>query len=428
MKTGYFIFLWLINIVLFPIANTGELPHLSACPLLLPKYWVHGEYLGWTLRNSPVPVPLITSASFSDMIPGAIGQPGTKILLGNKNYGMGWQNGFQLSAGAAINPERSICVEGSYFLLPQVTKKRFLNTTGEPGAHNFAVPIFDVTGFWGLNGVPGETIFILPGPLSGGPGFEGNFKLKIANLLQGADLNSCVLLNSWSDFKLEGLGGLRWLQLQENLTFGAHTRTVPNFPFPAGFYNFEDRFNTDNNFFGGQLGLRVHYENLNLLLDNTTKVGLGVLNQRVNIHGVGKTLGGNLFFATKGSVQNLIGGIFAQPTNIGNHTRNTWATTFETSLRAGYQINNCLEIYLGYNFLLMSHAARPGDQMNRKINPTLTGLADASRATVGTATGPIPFGTPGAAEAPTGPKEPDFSFKTKLFWAQGLSAGLMLRF
>jgi hypothetical protein len=66
--------------------------------------------------------------------------------------------------------------------------------------------------------------------------------------------------------------------------------------------------------------------------------------------------------------------------------------------------------------------------MNRKINPTRTGLADASRATVGTGSGPIPFGSPGPAEALQGPKEPKFNFKTRFFWAQGLTAGIVLRF
>lgn len=417
------IVLWLINTLgVFPLAYTTEYPSL------LSQFWIRGEYLLWTLRNNPVPLPLITSASFSDPIPGAIGQPGTKILRGNKTVDMGWQNGFQLSAGATINEKRSISLEKSYFLLPKVTKKSFLNTTGEPGSPNFAVPIFDVTGFWGLKGVPGETIYILPGPLLGRPGFDGHFRLKISGLFQGAELNSFIGLGCWGGFNLEGLGGLRWLQLQENLTFSAHTMTVPNFPFPAGFYNFKDRFKTANNFFGAQLGLRAHYENLNWFLESTTKVGVGVLNQRVDIHGKGKTLGGNLFFATKGPAQNLVGGVFAQQTNIGNHTKNRFAATFETGLHVGYQITSCLGINLGYNFLLISHVARPGDQMDRKINPTLTEFAEVSRATVGTGSGPIPFGIPGAAEAPTGPSEPDFHFKTRLFWAQGLTVGVTLLF
>lgn len=266
------------------------------------------------------------------------------------------------------------------------------------------------------------------GPLFGEPGFKAHFNFKISSLFQGAELNSYLHLGCWNNFNFDGLGGFRWLQLQENLTFNARSSTVANFPFSAGFFNFKDCFKTNNNFFGGQLGLRAQYENLSWLLEIITKVGLGVLNQHVDIHGSGETLGGNLFFATKGPPQKLLGGIFAQPTNIGNHTRNIFAITFETSLRAGYQITNCIQIGLGYTFLLITDVARPGDQMKRKINPTLTGLADASRDTLGIGKGPIPFGHPGAAEAPRGPKKPDFHFKTRLFWAQGLTAEIKLRF
>lgn len=391
------------------------------------KFWIQVEYLAWELKRSPIPIPLITSASFSDPVPGAIGQPGTKVLLGNKSNGMRWQNGFKISAGVPICNDETLCLESSYFLLPKATTERNLNTTGEPGAPNLAVPIFDVTGFWGLKGVPGETIFILPGPLFGKPGFEGHFNLKMSSLFQGGELNYCATLGCRDGFTLKGLGGVRWLQLQENLIFSVHTKSVPNVSSPPSFYNAKDRFKTDNIFFGVQLGLKADYRNCNWLVEITPKVSLGVINESVSISGSGETSNGNLFYSVKGPVH-LLGGVFAQSTNIGTRNRNAFAAAFETNLRTSYLVTKCIEIFLGYNFILMSQVSRPGDQMNRKINPTRTGLADASRATVGTGSGPIPFGDPGPAEAPQGLKEPHFHFKTRLFWAQGLTAGMGLRF
>lgn len=414
-------------VCLLLITQLWVIPTVFAEEPCLGECWIRAEYLGWALKKSPVPHPLVTSASLSDTVPGAIGQPGTEVLVGNSTEGMRWQNGFKISAGTTICNDQAISVEGSYFLLPKATTKRKLSTTGEPGASNLAVPIYDVTGFWGLNGVPGETVFILPGPLFADPGFEGHFNLKISSLFQGVELNSCACLGCWRGFSLEGLGGLRWLQLQENLTFCIQTKTLPNVPFPPDFYNAKDRFKTANNFFGAQLGLRAHYRCCDWLVEITPKVCLGVLNQSVRIHGDGETLSGNLFYSIKGPAK-LVGGVFAQPTNIGHHNRNTFAATFETNLRAGYQITNCLEVFVGYDFIMISNVVRPGDQMNRKINPTRTGLAEVSRATVGTGSGPIPFGSPGPAEAAQGLNEPDFHFKTRLFWAQGLTTGLVLRF
>ncbi len=87
-----------------------------------------------------------------------------------------------------------------------------------------------------------------------------------------------------------------------------------------------------------------------------------------------------------------------------------------------------LEINLGYTFLWISKVLRPGDQIDRKINSTRTALADASRATVGTGPGPIPFGTPGPAPAARGPKKPSTDSKATSFWAQGLDVGIQMNF
>lgn len=387
--------------------------------------WIQLKYLNWSFKRSPISAPLITSASFNDPIPGAIGQPGTRVLIGNEKQNTKWHHGFQICTGTCLN---NVKLEASYFLLPKTSKKKSLNTSGQPGSPNFAVPIFDVTGFWGLNAIPGETVFILPGPLFDKPGFDGHFKLKITNLLQGAEFNSYSFLSNCNSCTFELLVGLRWIEFKENLIFKALTGTVPNFPFGPGFYNFKDDFKATNHFFSPQIGFRALYKYSNWFLGVMMKGACGLMNNTIDIRGSSHTLGGNLFFETKGGINRLKGGVFAQPTNIGKHTRNSFAAAFETNLQAGYQITNCLDVFIEYNYLLLSHVAYPGDQINRKINPTLTGLAEVSRATVGTSTGPIPFGEPGPAEAPQGPKEPRFRLKTRNFWAQGITAGIQLHF
>lgn len=160
-------------------ADAEKIPPADAA-----SFKVEAEYLLWTIKENPLPAPLLTTASYSDSLPGAIGQPGTHVLLGQNHFRMGWINGFQVGVTAGINPRFEI--NGSYFLLPTVTKNRSFHTAGEPGGANFAVPLFDVTGVCGLNGIPGETIFILPGPLEGEPGFSGTFHFRIASKFQGA--------------------------------------------------------------------------------------------------------------------------------------------------------------------------------------------------------------------------------------------------
>lgn len=386
-----------------------------------------GEYLLWGIKRNLLTIPLLTTASYSDLLPGAISQPGTKVLLGKDHFNMGWMNGFQVRAGAHINQHFEI--EGSYFLLPTVSRKRSFNTSGEPGAPNFAVPIFDVTGVCGLNGIPGETIFILPGPLSGDPGFSGVFDFCIATRLQGAAFNGLYHIFEKDQFHLYGLGGFRWFQLNESLIFKAKTHTVANVSFPAGFFNFSDRFYTANNFLAAELGINGQYLRKKWKLEGKLKGAIGEMLEQTKIKGSSSTSGGNLFFETQGTAnETLPGGVFAEPTNSGKHKRNRFAYAFEAHLGGGYAFTRHLKIDLGYTFLWLSNILRPGKQIDRKINTTLTALADASRSTVGTGPGPIPFGDSGGAPSPRGPKRPHLLFKTRSFYAQGFDLGVSLEF
>lgn len=388
---------------------------------------VSATYLYWQMKDQPLNTPLVTSASYEDTIPGAIGQPHTQVLWGNGNIKIGHQHGFLINA--ILPYKRQLEFESSYFFLPKSSKKQSLMTSGEPGSANFAVPVFDTTGFWGLNGIPGETVFLLPGPLFGGPGFSAQFHLKVSSQFQGAELNSSLtFLNNQNDFRLVALGGFRWLQLEESLYFTAKSETVPDFPFGEGHYNFKDSFKTMNNFYGAQLGLKGQYNRGLWFGSGFLKGGLGVVSKKISIHGKSNTLGGNLFYEVDGAAMKLDGGVFAQRSNQGVHEHNHFAGIFETSVCGGFNLNSFIKIFVGYDFLFIGNVSRPGKQINRKINPTRTALASVSRETAGTTIGPIPFGMSAGAEAPQGKKEPQAYSKSSHFWAQGLMAGLSIDF
>ncbi len=394
-----------------------------------PSAWIEGEYLLWKIKKNHLPAPLVTEGSLSDPITGALGQPGTKIKLGKQHVDMGWMNGFQVTAGAWLTASQQIGLEGSYFLLPTTTRKKSLHTSGEFASPNYAVPIYDVTGLWGLNGVPGETIYILPGPLDDSPGFQGDFKLKLSSQFQGAQLNTIYRLAKWHLFQLNAMTGFRWLQLKEDLKFRVLTHAVPNFPFGFSFADTKDSFKTDNNFYGGQIGIGGGYISKHFDLKGILQGGLGATLESIHIRGSSKTSDGNLFYETKNTAnETLKGGIFAQKTNIGNHHRHVFAAVIDANIQASVKFLRYFELGAGYSFLWISALARPGKQIDRKINPTLTALADASRETVGTMLAPTPFGMPGPAQPKQGPKRPEFSLKDSDFWAQGLTVGLTARF
>lgn len=380
------------------------------------------DYLFWTLKKNPVSAPLVTTVSFDDSVPGAFGQPGSKVVLGDKALDMGWMNGFRVAASHSYG---CFGAQANYFLLPEVSEKKSLSTSGVVGSNSYAVPIFDVTGFWGLNGIPGETIFLLPGPLLGEfPGFEAEFELKASSALQGAELNGFYESNWFG-----AIFGFRWVQLQESLRFKTHSQSIPGFPAPASFYDTRDRFHTRNDFLGGQIGLEAHFEKNCWTFAGGVKGGLGAMLEQVKIRGSSRSPGGNLFYMILSSTPiNLDGGIFAEPTNKGTSHQTHLAAVIEANAQVKYSLGCHFNLQLGYDFLWVSKLVRPGDQIDRKINPTRTALGEATRETAGVRTTPTPFGMPGPAQAVQGPVRPRHAFKHTDFWTQGLMAGLEICF
>lgn len=390
-------------------------------------FQLEADYLAWLIQKNPLPVPLVTLASFDDDIPGAIGQPHTRSLLGEEEIKMGWMQGFEVRLKSWISCKMGL--EAAYFILPTVQETESIFTSGEPDSPNLAVPVFDVTGVFGLNGVPGETIYVLPGPIEGSPFFSGLFRVSLSSLLQGAEINGLYALKRESRYTLDWVWGLKWLQLKESLRFTVETTTLPNSPASFNSSQFVDRFQITNDFLAGQMGLKGECKFGRFHLEGTVKGALGASIEEMKIHGSSKTITGTVWFLTAGTGnETLAGGIFAQPSNNGEHCKALFSYGVEARANSVFDITENWAIDLGYTVLWISKVLRPGNQIDRKINSTRTALADASRATTGVGPGPVPFGTPASAPVPEGSSAPEILFKQSSFWAQGLNAGLRLSF
>lgn len=222
---------------------------------------------------------------------------------------------------------------------------------------------------------------------------------------------------------------MRWLQLEESLKFRADTTTLPNSPFSSNSSQFIDRFQTTNDFVLGQTGLRGQFNWGRWHLEGIVKGALGASIEEAKIRGSSKTITGTVWFITSGTGnETLAGGIFTQPSNIGRYRDTPFAYALEAQANSLLEITKNWVIDIGYTFLWMSKVLRPGNSIDRNINSTRTALADASRATTGIGSGPIPFGTPGSAPAAEGKTVPKMLFKQSTFWAQGLNVGIRMRF
>ncbi len=81
------------------------------------------------------------------------------------------------------------------------------------------------------------------------------------------------------------------------------------------------------------------------------------------------------------------GGLFAQPTNIGQQSRNEFGIIPEAGVSVGYQIADCVRVYGGYSVLYFRNdVLRTGTAIDRSINATQ--IPSLSFGPVGTETRP----------------------------------------
>ncbi len=356
----------------------------------LPRLWFRAEALYWWTKASPIPVPIVTQGNPGDAIPGALGQPGTSVLIGDDNVNFGGRGGGRFTFGFSLAPEQTWGFDGSYFFLANTSVAQSVSSDGSLGSPLLAFPFYDPT-------LPGENASFISNPGV----FSGNAVLSVTDFLQGLDLNLIHNLHNANGIRLDILGGFRWVNLQENLSFVTDSPNVA--PNPPDFFHTFDRFNANNNFYGGQLGLRASYDNTRLFFNAAGKVALGSTVERVSVNGG--------TFTNDGGFASAPGAYLAQPTNIGTQNHSQFAVVPEVNLNFGVRLSPWASIVVGYSFLYVSSVARPGDQIDRVINPAQ------APAISGNFSGNF-----------TGPARPVLNVQSTDFWAQGLNFGLEFRY
>jgi hypothetical protein len=341
---------------------------------------ISAEALLWWFKGNATP-PLVSDGSLED--------PGTKILLGGKDLDTDPNPGVRLSLGYAFSDRWGL--DSSVFYVPTRTTSRSVSSSGQLGSTDLFVPVIDVT-------IPGESLQAV----SSQGLWAGRSGEQLSNSLLGADLNGTVRVAAGGSWRVDALGGFRYLRLRESFLFTTDSPNIP--PFPADVYQTSDQFDTTNNFFGGQLGARARGDWGSFFATGVVKVGLGVMVQTVDIEG---TLLTNDFNNYGTPIAYPGGGYFAAPTNIGRRTRSVFAVVPEAGLTVGYRLTPWMSIVAGYTFLYVSDVVRAPAQISRNVNYS-------------------PFDAPPAP--PAGPQEPSFRFKSSDFWAQGLNVGLEFRF
>jgi hypothetical protein len=360
--------------------------------------WANAEYLLWWVQKGPLAAPLVTTGSSVNF--GALGASDTSVLFGGSGLDYRTFSGGRFGVGVWFDRGCSWGVEGSGFLT-ETRPIHFDAVSTAIGTPVLARPVISA-----LTGQETVELIAAPGVVTGSVDVSSDSRLYSWDI----DLtNRCY---NTAGMHVDWMFGYREMNLKESLSISQNSTLLPggiagfagsSISPPSG-VAVSDQFVAVNRFYGGQLGARGEYANGGWFVNVLTRVALGGTHEVVDINGA------TLRPATAGGPATLVqGGLLALSSNSGHHKHDEFAAVPEFGLNVGYQVTRYLRAYVGYTFVYWSDVARPGDQINRTVNP---GLIPTSQT----------FGTPG------GPAEPSFSLRNTDFWAQGVNFGLEFRF
>lgn len=344
-----------------PPFGSGYAPPPPASPALLfkdpagnPTFWIGFEGLVWWTRSQPLNVPLITTgpASQGDNA-GNLGAPGTRSLNGPLQYGA--TGGFRMFSGGWFDAEHTIGIDGSFFIL---------------GQQSAGFSAGDRTGMGNV---------VINEPLAGSPPFStqvsapgvetGSVVVNNTSRFGGGDIDLLWNVYRGERWTVNLLGGYRYLELDESLSIDANSNLFTTATYtdnmgnvlatapPGSSVLVLDRFNTRNQFNGGQLGATFQYLRNRVSLAASTKLAIGATHEIVTIDG------NTTVYAVNGPAVPLGGGNFATLQN-GRYVTNHFALAPELQLSLGFQFTPWLRGQIGYSFLYLTSVARPGNQID----------------------------------------------------------------
>jgi hypothetical protein len=359
------------------------------------RLWADAEYLLFWVKPGLPPPPLVTTGPASSL--GILGQPGTNVLFSNElDYDE--HSGGRVTIGYWLDKGGQVGVEAVGFLLENKAIHR------DAASDATGLPLLARPAVNAVTGQEGVTLISFPGA------FTGDVGVSSTSQVYGAEANFIGSLCRGSCWCADMVIGFRYVGLSESLGVVSDTVVGPTgligfngAPAPVGStVTITDRFETRNDFYGGQVGGRTlfHWNKFFASLQGKLAVG--------NTHEVVNTQGSTVLTGA-GVSGSLPGGLLAVASNSGLRSRDEFTFIPEAAAKVGYNITDCISVFVGYTFLYWYDVARPSEQIDRVVNPGFV----PSNLTFGSVTGPIrPIGEVNKTD----------------FWMQGISFGVEVRY
>jgi hypothetical protein len=344
------------------------------------------DYVLWWRKPVCLQPATLTTGRSTDAVPGALGQPNTQVVLGSHRFEFDGTSGVRPFVGGFLTSGGCLALEGEGLIMERAASgQSFRSTSSTPATF---LPFQSPTN--AQQALP----FTIPGAINGSASAIGSSRLW------GAESNLAVHFSlSNRSCLLHGalLVGFRYLDLTLRDAL-ANQQTLAGDPTVSALG--ASTFTTRNQFYGGQVGWRLTLDRGNWSVEYLNKLAAG------DTHVVSQVAGGPLLGGTALAPGLVPGPLLAQPSNVGRRASELATLVPEVGLKLRYRLTENVSLSLGYTLLYWNRILCPGDQMDPHLNVTqLPGR------------GPV-----------TGPALPEPLFVHTDTFAQGLSAGIELRF
>ncbi len=349
------------------------------------KTWFSAESLLWFSQGRRSPALATTSAQGVLPVEGNAGV--TTEFGGPDGIESGLLPGFRLAGGMYLGDCEKVAIGGRVFGI--FSDDQQFNAVSD-GTTSLGVPFFNVAG----QPDPISDAFLVGFTNGGGaPVSIGELSARSDLDMVSAEASIYWLLGRSTDHRIDLVSGYTFSKLKNSIGLNtASTNLFTGDTIPDGtLFRTEDLFATENTFNGAHLGVLSTVTRSRVSFSTLTKISFGNMRQS-------SAISGSTFQDDGVAPVTFAGGIFAQQSNIGEVTRDSFAFIPELGLKLGYSVRENVQLTVGYTFMMYSSVAMAGDQMDQVVDLTQIG------------------GAAGLRPAP--------SFQDTSFWLQGVDLGL----
>jgi hypothetical protein len=314
--------------------------------------WISVEYLYYTTSGGDLP-PLIQSG------------PGATLFGGSADDFT--ESGIRIGGGWWFDDCHTRGVEIFYSGMPNSSEQVRFDDVSSPFLERSVV---------NLGSVGDAMVIADPAFLAGNVTVEQSSAFHHVEALR----RDMQFQNSYR--RIDSLIGLRYASLEDSLLISQFsTYTAPQGGILAGTTrDLFDRFEASNRFQGLVLGLD-YTETLGVIsLHARGTLGLG--NNRTEVIIDGRTVNTVSIPGQPDDTATFDGGLLAQTTNIGTHTRNRFTVMPEVFLGVSARFAYGWEIKAGYQLIYWSDAAQSANQIDRRVSQFPPETPDGIRAPV----------------------------------------------